>query len=139
MHTNDLIVISGAHHDRELVRGLRKVLAGRGYRVWSTDDVPAGVAWEDATLQAIRRCTAAVMLVSEQFAASNTFYGELGFVMSRRQEASIPVIPVVTGELDPARLPTILRKLQVLDARELSPEEIAARIAATLEREAVPS
>lgn len=90
-------------------------------------DIAAGASFGEQLKDAIRDADAVVVLLSENSVQSNFVMVEAGFAWGLGKRI-IPVIPpdalISLGEVPP-----ILQDLQILDARQQTPEETADQIA----------
>jgi hypothetical protein len=115
------IFLSYARDDYPFAHRLVGALRDVGVTGWMDNaDIAAGTALGEAMRSAIKNSSAVVVLVSPTSLKSRWVEFEIGAGLALGKQ----MIPIVV-EGDWAALPEPLRNLQVLDARNKHPEEVA--------------
>lgn len=125
------IFISYADEDRQLAQFVHDCLRQEGMDVFmAAIALKPGMKWDQKIIDALNASAVVFFLASEAANSSPYVQQELGAALSLQKT----VIPVV-WKLAPEDLPGLLRNIQALDLRDISPKnyqsklsEVAARI-----------
>lgn len=119
------IFISYSHQDRESVASISRALNELNITAWSDQKIRAGDEWMAEIEKALNEAKVLVLCVSPSFLASDWPQFEIGVALSRARDSGVRVIPLILRESD---VPDALNRFQYLDARELSPAQVASEI-----------
>jgi hypothetical protein len=124
------VFLSYSMKDREWVAEFADTLSRAGVTAWF--DVAAlspGERWQEHLQEALRVSRTLVMILSPQSLDSPWLFFELGAAVADNKR----IIPVVTGDVDLTRIPTLLRQYQFL--REPSARQAGMRVAEVVSSE----
>lgn len=100
------IFVSYAHEDRKILEGLRKPLLLLQHQfgvqlVWDDMRIQTGDRWEREIQIYLTRAPLAILLVSQDFAASNHIQTiELRTLLKRHSRGEVTLLPVMVGPVD---------------------------------------
>ncbi len=121
------IFLSYARPDRPRVDSVAQRLRQAGNNVWLDGDLAGGQPWWDGVLRQVRRCDAAVVIVSRASLRSQACIRERQYAASLGK----PILPLAIEPVDSELLPTDLARLQVIDYCQPS-EEAAYQLAGAI-------
>lgn len=124
------VFISYSHKDSELVASISRALSELDIASWSDQQIRAGDSWMSEIESALNEAKVVVLCVTPEFLASDWAQVEIGVALSRARESDIRVIPLILAD---TVLPDALKRFQYLDARKLSPEQVADEIKKAVE------
>jgi TIR domain len=124
------VFLSHSSKDQTLAGQIARRLRGDyGVKVWfSPSHLRGADAWHDEIGKALARCNWFVVLVTPAAILSPWVRRELVFALSDRRYVD-RIVPVKLRRCDPLRLSWTLRAIQVIDAIERRPAEIASLLA----------
>ncbi|TWT44268.1 TIR domain protein [Phycisphaerae bacterium RAS1] len=126
-HKSLFLSYSRADADEAWIRALDEALQAHDLALWRhSASIAAGDSIPDAISDALRRCDAVLVLLSEQYLKSPWAAFELGAALSQGKR----IIPIVPDNIEPARWPAPLRIRQMTPMR--TPVETAEAIARAL-------
>jgi TIR domain len=111
----------------DLVRGVENALGERGVPTFRDIEIPVGGDYRKVISAAWRSAGAFVVFLSPNYTDSPVLLMELGAAFG----SGVPVIPVLLAD---APLPADLWQFQVIDGRNMTPEQIADAIKQALEQ-----
>jgi TIR domain len=124
------VFISYSHRDSAHVARIFRALSELDVAAWTDQQIRAGDSWMSEIESALNEAKVIVLCVSPSFLASDWAQLEIGVALSRARESDIRVIPLI---LTDTVLPDALKRFQYLDARKLSPEQVADEIKKVVE------
>jgi hypothetical protein len=124
------VFISYSHQDRESGARISRALNELGVAAWTDQQIRAGDEWMSQIESALNEAKVIVLCVSPSFLASNWAQLEIGIALSRARASGVRVIPVI---LTDSVVPDALKGFQHLDARKLTPEQVAGEIKKVVE------
>jgi predicted nucleotide-binding protein len=136
MPTEHDVFVSYAHNDAFIAGELAQKLKQIGHDVWTHHQIQTGTDWVQETEQALADSRAIVLLLSPDYLNSKWANFETGLALKQFARDRARVLPIVVRDIDPAGLPSPLRRVQTVDGRRLNTDEIAERIHKALERTA---
>lgn len=114
------IFISYSHHDEQFARIIESSLQASGAEVFlSGSRLEGGDYWEDEIWDNLREADYFIFLASENSISRDYPKFELGGSYYDEKK----ILPVLI-DIAPHQLPTIIQKIQAIDLRDHSPEEI---------------
>ena len=119
------VFISYSYTDWDQVSLILEALDQRNMQYWSDQRIPMGEEWQKQIKEAIESADVFILMVSPGFASSNYAMYETGQAVGISQVTGARIISVLIKE---GPLPSVLNRYQILDARNLSPEDTAAKI-----------
>lgn len=125
MNVKPTVFISYSYTDWDAVSEILNALDQRQTKYWSDQRIAAGEEWQSQIEEAIASADVFILMVSPGFAASDFAMYETGQAVGISQQTGARIIPVIIKD---GPLPSVLNRYQVLDARNMSPEEIAVKI-----------
>jgi len=123
------VFISCPLKNLDTVTKLTDALDRHGIGYWSGPEISAGDSWLGEIRNALRKSSLYLMLVSSDLSDWDWCMFELGFVMSESRATGIRIVPIIMGNQD---LPAFLQQFQCIDARSMTPDEVAEKIARIL-------
>ncbi len=105
------IFLSYARPDQLRAESIAQRLQQAGNHVWLDHDLAGGQIWWDGILRQLRRCDAAVTVVSRASLRSQACIRERQYA----DRLGKPVLPLAIEPVDPELLPTDLARLQIID------------------------
>lgn len=118
------IFIVYSHKDRSVAKEIAGLLRDAGFDPWLDEEkLLPGQNWNRALSQAISKSGAALILLSENFYASQSTIKELdrvsSVILSRDKDVS-PILPI---RLDSAEVPSRLAEIQWIDWRDANAQD----------------
>jgi TIR domain len=118
------VFISYARADAPWAEALSKALANAGVRPWlDSAEILPGEPWEERIQEQLRKARIMVVLLTPASLRSSWTYFEVGAAVADRKT----IIPVLSHEIDPSDVPSLLRTRQWVTAS--SPAEAGEKIA----------
>ncbi len=129
------VFLSYSHHDSELARKLTEALSGKGVKVFNPEsEIHFGDSIKDRLDDALEHSKYFILLISPEYISSPWANFEMGVALSRVTSAGERrVLPIITKEIDFKSVPFALSNIAALQAKEHSPDEIAAKLSAVIE------
>ena len=116
------------------VRKFTQALAKSGITNWfDAHDILPGERWRDQIETALRQSRVLIVILTPESVQRPWTFFELGAALADGKR----IVPVLTGDLDPADVPAVMRQFQFV--REASPEAAATRVAEAVVRETTAS
>jgi hypothetical protein len=115
------VFISYARDDANFAQMVKGYLLGRGFSVWSEDELAVGEDLQQEVERAIDASDRFVLLLSPASIESPYVLLEAGMALARYEDRSGRVIPVLIGDVPPDRIPSLLRDRAIIDARGRDP------------------
>jgi len=128
--TKHSVLISYSHKDANTVKALMDAFNRYGISYWSDQEIRAGDNWMKEIETALEQASLFIIVVSPDFLASDWAMYEIGHAIARFKETGSNIVPLVVRAV---KLPVLLQRFQSLDARSMSPDEIAKQIKTILE------
>jgi hypothetical protein len=122
------VFISYAREDRPFANFLKGFLLARDHSVWSDDDIAPGDEWADAITRAVEDSRIVLLLLSPGYVESRSALYEAGMALAKQRDRKGKVIPILLGDVEPAKLPLPLRDTNLLDLRRLGQKELLGKL-----------
>ena len=123
------IFLSYSNKDKPWVAEFVSALKEAGVKTWfDVHELAPGERWDEKIQQALRESSIIVVILSENSVDSPWIFFELGAAIADKKR----IIPVLFGDIEPQRIPLLLRRFQFL--KETSPTVAGKRIAQAIER-----
>ena len=131
------IFISYASTDRRLADLLRKHLADdRKLGVVMDREIEIGEDWRKPLTAALDTSDVVILLVSPAFLQSQWNLYEAGVALAKERSNQGKVIPILLGDVEPSSLPASLRRMVLLDGREVDQSGVLGQLDEMLTRAA---
>ena len=122
------VFLSYSFKDRDWVSAFAESLRSAGVKAWFAEsDLAPGDRWQDRIQEALRTSRNLVVILSSHSLDSPWTFFELGAAVADGKR----IIPVITEEVGPKQIPSVLRQFQFL--KEVSPAEAGRRVAQVIE------
>lgn len=123
------IFLSYSNKDKSWVAEFVSALKEAGIKTWfDVHELAPGERWDEKIQQALRESSVIVVILSENSVDSPWIFFELGAAIADKKR----IIPVLFGDIESKRIPSLLRRFQFL--KETSPTEAGKQIAKAIER-----
>ncbi|MBL8152956.1 MAG: toll/interleukin-1 receptor domain-containing protein [Anaerolineae bacterium] len=116
------VFISYSRRDKACAYKIQRQLEAQGFKIWiDKNDIPAGAAFPNSLLTAIREAAAVLVLWSQQAKESNFVEKEIKAAEEQRLMRDMPLVPVW---LDNTPLPPELQTLNAVEVKGCTDDEI---------------
>ena len=121
------VFLSYSSTDKAWVSEFADALSQAGVHAWfDMTALSPGDRWMEKIEAALRTSRTLVLIISPQSVNSPSTFFELGAAVADQKQ----IIPVVTGDVELAKIPALLRQFQILN--ESSPRQAGIRVAAAI-------
>jgi hypothetical protein len=131
------VFVSYSKKDAPFVRSLTEALRERGVKVWyDSGELRVGENFMRRIEDALEQSRYFLLVISPEYLSSQWNSFELGVALSRDASSNGGhILPVLVRDAEVSSLPTPVSKYQVLNAKQLPVEQIAAKVAEVVKHE----
>ena len=125
MNSEPHVFISFSYIDWDTVSAILEALDRHHIQYWSDQRIAAGDDWKRETDEAIESADVFILMVSPGYASSDFAMYEMGWAVGISRDTGAKIVPVIIKD---GLMPSVLKRYQSLDARNMDAEEIAVKI-----------
>jgi len=121
------VFLSYVHEDAVGAHAIERALQGFGAEVWTDRKVAPGEDWAEQIEKRLADSDVIMLLITPSYLGFHWAQLEMGYALGRSLDKGVEVVPILLRD---AVLPRFLNRFSVIDARQLSANELADKMRA---------